>query len=69
MLGDFMANHVLNMYLSICGFHKQLTLPKYEIDETNVVILQPDDGQLSEEEEIDGNNDTLPADVAGQIEV
>ena len=38
-------------------------------DEKDVVILPPDDGQLSEEEQIDENNDVLPADVAGQIEV
>ena len=38
-------------------------------DEIDLVILPPDDGQLSEEEQIDENNDVLPADVAGQIEV
>ena len=39
------------------------------VDEIDLVILPPDDGQLSEEEQIDENNDILPADVAGQIEV
>ena len=38
-------------------------------DEIDLVILPPDGGQLSEEEQIDENNDILPADVAGQIEV
>ena len=38
-------------------------------DEKNLVILPSDDGQLSEEEQIDQNNDILPADIAGQIEV
>ena len=38
-------------------------------DEIDLVILSPDDEQLSEEEQIDQNNDILPADVAGQIEV
>ena len=38
-------------------------------DEIDLVILQPDGGQLSEEEQIDENNDILSADVAGQIEV
>ena len=38
-------------------------------DEIDLVKLPPDDGQLSEEEQIDQNNDILPADVAGQIEV
>ena len=38
-------------------------------DEIDLVILPPDDGQLSEEEQTDQNNDILPADVAGQIEV
>ena len=38
-------------------------------DEIDLVILPPDDGQLSEEKQIDQNNDILPADVAGQIEV
>ena len=38
-------------------------------DEIDLVILPPDDGQLSEEEQIDQKNDILPADVAGQIEV
>ena len=37
-------------------------------DEIDLVILPPDDGQLSEEQ-IDQNNDILPADVAGQTEV
>ena len=36
-------------------------------DEIDLVI--PDGGQLSEEEQIDENNDILPGDVAGQIEV
>ena len=36
-------------------------------DEIDIVILPPDGGQ-SEEEQIDENNDILPADVAGQIE-
>ena len=38
-------------------------------DEIDLVILPPDGGQLSEEEQIDENNDILPADEAGQIEV
>ena len=38
-------------------------------DEIDLVILPLDGGQLSEEEQIDENNDILPADVAGQIEV
>ena len=38
-------------------------------DEIDLAILPPDDGQLSEEEQIDQNNDILPGDVAGQIEV
>ena len=38
-------------------------------DEIDLVILRPDDGQLSEEEQIDENNDVLPAHVAGQMEV
>ena len=38
-------------------------------DGIEVVILPPDDGQLSEEEQIHRKNDTLPADAAGQIEV
>ena len=38
-------------------------------DEIDLVILPPDGGQLSEEEQIDENNDILPADVAGKIEV
>ena len=38
-------------------------------DEIDLVILPPDDGQLSEEEQIDQNNNILPAGVAGQIEV
>ena len=38
-------------------------------DEIDLVILPLDGKQLSEEELIDENNDILPADVAGQIEV
>ena len=38
-------------------------------DEIDLVILPPNDGQLSEEEQIDQNNDILPADEAGPIEV
>ena len=38
-------------------------------DEIDLVILPPDDGQLLKEEQIGQNNDILPADVAGQIEV
>ena len=38
-------------------------------DEIDLVILPPNGGQLSEEEQIDENNDFLPADVTGQIEV
>ena len=38
-------------------------------NEIDLVILPPDGGQLSEEKQIDENNDILPADVAGQIEV
>ena len=38
-------------------------------DEIYLVILPLDGGQLSEEEQIDENNNILPADVAGQIEV
>ena len=36
-----------------------------EADEIHLVILPPDDGQLSEEEQIDQNKDILPANVAG----
>ena len=39
------------------------------VDEIDLVILPPDGGQLSEEEQINENNNTLPEDVAGQIEV
>ena len=35
----------------------------------DLVILSSDGRQLSEEEQIDKNNDILPADAAGQIEV
>ena len=38
-------------------------------DEIDLVILPPDDGHLSEEEQIDENSDILPGDVAGRIEV
>ena len=38
-------------------------------DEIDLVILPPDDGQLSEEKQIDESNDILPADVAGHIEM
>ena len=38
-------------------------------DEIDLVILPPNGRQLSEEEQIDENNDILPTDVAGQIEV
>ena len=38
-------------------------------DEVDLIILPPDGGQLSEEEQIDENNDILPADVARQSEV
>ena len=36
-------------------------------DKIDLVILPPDGGQLSEEEQIDEKNDILPADVAGQL--
>ena len=39
------------------------------VDEKDLVKLPPDGGQLSEEEQIDENNDILPAVVYGQIEV
>ena len=38
-------------------------------DEIDLVILPPNGGQLSEEEQIDENNDILTADVAAEIEV
>ena len=38
-------------------------------NEIDVVILPPDDDQLSKKKQIDGNDDTFPVDVAGQIEV
>ena len=39
------------------------------VDEIDLVILPPDGGQLSEEEQINETNNILPEDVAGQIEV
>ena len=39
------------------------------VDEIDLVTLPPDGGQLLEEEQIDENNDILPADVVVQIEV
>ena len=38
-------------------------------DEIDLVILSLDGVQLSEEEQIDENNDIFPADVTGHIEV
>ena len=70
MSDHFMGNHILTMYQCMFGLQKQQLQPWHQQQmELDLVILPPDDGNLSEEEQIDGNNDTLPADVAGQVEV
>ena len=60
-----MGNRIPHMYVKLS--ETTSTATSSAADVIDLVILPPDGGQLSEEEQINENNDILPADVAGQI--
>ena len=65
MSQHFMGNRIPHMYVKLS--ETTTTATSSAADVIDLVILPPDGGQLSEEEQINENNDILPADVAGQI--
>ena len=69
MSEHFMGNRIPHMYPSMCSFQKQPLQPCHQQRMKQIQLLLPDGGQIPEEEQINKNNDILPADVADQIEV